>query len=122
MNYLDGVLGEIVLLLSGLLLTRLQAFYLSTVMTFSIVRMFMELGNLHIFMYIFRITPSHASLVLVALIYFIVALSTACDSNVICMGIRCFCFWSSSFWFGLSTERLLRYICTGTTGNLKLLS
>ena len=36
MNYLDGVLGEVVLLLSGLLLTRLQAFYLSTVMAFSI--------------------------------------------------------------------------------------
>ena len=63
----------------------------------------MESGNLHIFMYIFGITPSHASFFPVALIYFIVALSTTYDNNVICMGIRCFCFWSSSFCFDLST-------------------
>lgn len=32
------------------------------------------------------------------------------------------CFWSSSFCFCLNSERLLRNICTGTIGNLKLLS
>lgn len=80
MELLDGVRDEVVLLLSGLLLTRLLGFYFSTVATFSIVVDVYGIGHFphvrhRVSCIYFGITP-HASLVLIALICFIVSSST----------------------------------------------
>ena len=152
--------GEVVLLLSGLLLTRLQAFNHSTVTTFSIdknVHAIGQFSHFHVIMieregrfwcshdpgklpqariffhtvakprastcvYVWDYTPSHVSLssgcfdlFYCGIIYNLLQLCNLYTHMLLC-------FWSSSFYFCLSTETFLRYICAGTTGNLKLLS